>query len=573
MAQIPTLPIDEPVAKSKASPGEFASPGATVAELGQETAQLALGNQAFEAHLYEAQRYLKYKQVEIEVGKLENQAHEELSRTTSPDDAQAIHAQFKEQVDTLLGPHMGDKQLARQLHIYGQQVDVQMQSTVNARKATIIQHGDQAANEVLYKGAVQEAVNIASAGGDPQVALDKLDAKLQASVHVLGTMYPDQAEKIMQAAHKDVDKGIIKAKSNSPDPAVRKQLIDQLRSGGGFPNLDDAEINASLSAAEKRDRELSNVRRSENLDVATERFNEQSKGLTYEGKMTLLDSDKWAKDNGYVDENGNVDRKTINDLKEEADRQETRQRKIQGDKDNEIISKHSDAADTGKLSVPQIDKIVRDEGGSPKAASTLKSALHQHLSEARAEYRFGEYVAGAGDRNSRKNAKAEGDKTQADLFRQISDGGTVDMSKVWDKVDAGEMTSSQALKVESHIKACDSADYKYDSTKIANATGFTDQQKTDMTLELLDAKTKNGLQGNEMHNFTDKLIGDAGKKQTSSTLDDFARRLGFRGWGEGATKSETPTNQEQVEQKSPSTGKYRHSTDGGKTWQPGQLPR
>src|ERR1035441_3736442 len=145
MAQV-QLPIYEPVARPKASPGEFASPGATVAELGQETAQLALGNQAFEAHLYEAQRYLKYKQVEIEVGKLENQAHEELSKTTSPDDAQAIHAQFKEQVDTLLGPHMGDKQLARQLHIYGQQVDVQMQSTVNARKATIIQHSDQAAN-------------------------------------------------------------------------------------------------------------------------------------------------------------------------------------------------------------------------------------------------------------------------------------------------------------------------------------------------------------------------------------------------------------------------------------------
>jgi hypothetical protein len=573
MPQIPTLPIDEPVAQPKASPGEFASPGATVAQLGQETEQLALGNQAFEAHLYEAQRYLKYKQVEIQVGQLENQAHEALSKTTSPEDAQAVHAQFKQEVDNALGPYMADKQLARQLHIYGQQVDVQMQSTVNARKATIIQHSDQAANEVLYKSSVQEAVNIASAGGNPQVALDKLDAKLQSSVHTIGTMYPDQADKIMQSAHKDVDKGIIKAKSNSPDPKVREQLINQLRAGEGFPNLDDADINAALSAAEKRDRELTNLRTSEDYNGAVNHYDELTQGWTYEGKVQALNSSKWLKDNGFVDEHGQPDRKTADKLLEEADRQETRQRKIQSDKDNEIISKHSDAADTGKLSVPQIDKIVRDEGGSPKAASTLKSALHQHLSEQRAEYRFNEYVANAGDRKDRRTAKVEGEKTQANLFRQISDGATVDMSGVWDKVDAGEMTTAQALKVQSHIQARDSADYKYDSTKIQNATGFTDQQKTDMTLELLDAKTKQGLQGNEMHNFTDKMLKDAGQKQTTNYIEKWWGNLkeGRNISDDGPAKVE-PAGKG-IEQKSPSTGQYRYSTDGGKTWQPGQLPR
>ena len=525
MAQIPSLPITEPVALPKASPGEFASPGATVAELGQETTNLALGNQAFEAHLYEAQRYLKYKQVEIEVGKLENQAHEELSKATSPEDAQAVHTQFKERMDSLFGPYMADKQLARQLHIFGQQADVQLQSTVNARKATIIQHSDQAANEVLYKSAVQEAVNIAVANGDPKLALDKLDAKLQSSVHILGTMYPDQADKIMQQAHKDVDKGIIKAKSNSPDPAVRKQLIDQLRAGTGYPNLDDADINAALSAAEKRDRELTNLRTSEDYNTAVNHFDELTAGWTYDGKVQALSNGKWLKDNGFVDENGQPDRKTADKLLEEADRQETRARKIQSDKDNEIISKHSYAADTGKLSAPQIDRIVREEGGSPKAASTLKSALHQHLSEVHAEYRFGEYVARAGERGDRRHAREAGEKTQADLFRRLSNGESINMDSVWDAVDAGEMTTTQARKVESHMTALQNAAYRDNSQRIANAPGLDDKTKTEMALKLLEAKDQQNLQGNAMREFTDKMLKDAGEKQTTNYIEKWWNSL------------------------------------------------
>jgi len=159
----------------------------------------------------------------------------------------------------------------------------------------------------------------------------------------------------------------------------------------------------------------------------------------------------------------------------------------------------------------------------------------------------------------RRKAKVEGEKLQADIFRQISDGATVDMSDVWDKVDDGHMTTTQALKIQSHIKARDSADYKYDSTKITNATGFTDQQKTEMTLELLDAKTKQGLQGNEMHTFTDKMLGDASKRETTNYIDNMYQGVMKFGGGYYPTTPQTTT---------PKVNKVgtQSFTDGGKTY-------
>src|SRR5271166_2803123 len=90
MAQIPTLPIDEPVALPKAKPAQFGSVGETVAGLGQETEQMALGNLAFEGHLIYAQRQLKAAQAEIAFDRVRSQAHADLEKARTPEEAQAI---------------------------------------------------------------------------------------------------------------------------------------------------------------------------------------------------------------------------------------------------------------------------------------------------------------------------------------------------------------------------------------------------------------------------------------------------------------------------------------------------
>ena len=513
MAQIPSLPIDEPVARQKARPAEFASPGETIAALGQETEQLALGNQAFEGHLIYAQRQLKYKQIEIDVERLENEAHDKLNQTVTPEDAQAVHAHFKQEVDDALTPYMGDRAMARELHIYSQQADVTMQNTVNARKATLIKRGDDAANKVLYKSSVQESVNIGVAGGDYKVAEAKLEAKLQSSV-AMGTLMPDQVDAIMQNFGKDVQKGIIKAGYNSPDPATRKKTIEQLKDGSNFPNLDDADLNAMLSSAEKRDRELSNLRTSENYNAAVNTFDELSQGWTYEGKVNALNDGKWLKANGFVDENGEPDRKTAKMLLEEADRQETRSRKIQSDKDEGIISKHVTEVENGRMSDPKIDQMVREEGGSEKAASVLKSAMRQSVRDAKL------LSGGGGSGSDHKAVAKRGESTSADIYTRIAKGETVNrVDDIWGEVEQGNLTVSQAKKLEASWAKHQREDYKRNLTKLSNAPGMTQENFTKLSTELTDATDKQGLEGKALDDFTDSLLKEQGKQETVNYID------------------------------------------------------
>lgn len=378
MPQILGLPVDEPVAGPQAKPGIFGAVGGAIEGMGQEVEQMAAGNQQFEQHLIEAQRYLKAKQAEIAYDGVLNQVHADLAKTTTPEDAQKVYDHAKGQLAGVLQPFETDRVLSRQLAIFGAEQDVQLQNTVNGRKATLIQKGDEQANDLLYKKSLEEGINTTIGNGDPSVARDQLKSKLDASVHVMGTMTPQQAESIMDQWDTDYEKGLIEAYTNSSSPATRKQNIANLGIGN-VPHIDKATQNALLTKAKSRDRELTNLAESQDYNGAVNKFDDLTKGWTYEDKVKALEDGQFLKDNGFVDEQGNPDRKKADMLLEEADRGETRGRKIQTDKDNDVISKLLDDVDSGKLSAPQIDAKVREEGGSPRAASTLKSARRDIL--------------------------------------------------------------------------------------------------------------------------------------------------------------------------------------------------
>src|SRR5208283_4981890 len=90
MPQIPTLPIDEAVPLPKAKPAIFGAVGGAVAELGQETEQMAQANLAFEGHLIYAQRILKAAQAQIEFDRVKSQVHADLNKAKTPEEAQVI---------------------------------------------------------------------------------------------------------------------------------------------------------------------------------------------------------------------------------------------------------------------------------------------------------------------------------------------------------------------------------------------------------------------------------------------------------------------------------------------------
>ena len=125
MAQIPGLPTVEPVALPQAKPQLFGASAEAVSGLSQETEQMALGNQAFEGHLIEANRYLKAKQAEIAYDATLNEVHAELARAVTPEDAQAVYDRAKVKLAGVLQPFESDRVLARQLALFGQEQQVQ----------------------------------------------------------------------------------------------------------------------------------------------------------------------------------------------------------------------------------------------------------------------------------------------------------------------------------------------------------------------------------------------------------------------------------------------------------------
>jgi len=176
---------------------------------------------------------------------LESQAHDDLSKTVTSKDAQAVHDLFKQQVNSVLGSAMSDKVLARQLHVYGQQVDVLMQNTVNARKAVLIHEGDKSANGVMLDTSSREAINTMAAGGDVAPIRAAMDAKLDASVHVMGTLLPEQKVALMNKWDKDVESGYIDAMLSSPNLQSIQNTVNDIRlHPEKFPHLDKGELNA-----------------------------------------------------------------------------------------------------------------------------------------------------------------------------------------------------------------------------------------------------------------------------------------------------------------------------------------
>lgn len=513
MAQIGALPIDEPVEKPHASPQEFGSVGRTIAGLGQETEDLAAGTSEVAGHLIAAQRQVHAKQAEISFDRVKMQVYNDLNKTTSPEEAQAVYEHSKGELDNVLTPFEHDKVLARSLGLYRQQQDVEIQGTVNAKKADIITKSDRAANELLGQKSLNDAITTTVGGGDPSIPRAQFTLQLQSSV-AHGTMLPNQAKAVMEQWDQDYEKGLIEAYSNSPSPATRKQNIANLKAGDSIPHLDKATTNALLTKAMSRDRELTNLAESQDYNEATNHFDQLTKGWEYESKVKALEDGDWLKNNGFVDESGQPDRKKADMLLEEADRQENRKRKIQTDKDNEVIDKYVDQADSGKMSDSQIDQQVRQDGGSPKASATLRSVLRQHVREARSDAREDRAEA----RAKRQDAALNGQGTSADLYRRMSEGGSIDpITDIWDKVDSGDMSVAQAKSVQAAYKKAQHEDFSSNLRKIQTEVPDKDTQGK-LSQQLTDAVNQQNLQGKAMSDFTDKLLKEHAEQHATGLI-------------------------------------------------------
>lgn len=539
MPQIPGLPVVEPVELPKAKPGLFAGPGETVAELGQAAEQMAQANEAFAGHLIEAQHYLKAKQAEIAFDRVLNQVHVDLSKATTPEEAQAVYEHSKGQLDAVIQPFETDRALARQLGLFRQQQDVELQNVVNARKAGLIQKGDDAANETLYEKSKKDAISSVIAGGDSSVAEAQLKGKLDASVHVMGTLTPQQEDAILQKFRKDVQGGVLDARINDPNPLVRKQTIDQLKDGKGsldLSALDKGELNKYLTHAEHVDKSLTELAEVQNLNADIANTTEVFKSAPYvdangtpnfDNIMSSLKDGKFLIEHGIYTTDPNTG-KPIPDYvrgakiesyykgseadyflaaKQKADqyRDEIYDQFAQGHIAAGLNMARQHAADFQKAKVDYFPQIV----GSAKGWQY----------EQMAEWRFGKAEERAARDDKIRAAEEKGFGTQDQLLQRITNGEELDFHRdIESQVHAGNMTNKQGHEIwYDYNQTLRSPDYQ-NGLYIINSSALPVEDKVKVANEFRRTYRQGGLTGDKAADKAKELVEGGNKKATDGMM-------------------------------------------------------
>lgn len=527
MPQIASLPTTEPVDLAKAKPAIFGSGYEAVAELGQESEQLAQGSQEFAGRLLYAHRQLQLKQSEIAIDQYMNQVHADLQKQTSIEGVDEVvnDAQNPDKVGSLLKPYQKDPRVGQAVQLAWQQAQVDLQREVNNRKAGIITVGTKEADALNAKKTNTQAVAVAMAGGDDtdvSVFRDRYELGLH-SGQAAGVYHPEEIPLLMDEWNQGFMKDLAKAEMDSPNSSMRKKAISDLKAGSGhFAGLDQTTRNALFDEAERKDRELTNLAESEDFSTAINRFDDLTQGWSYEKKVEALSNKDWLQKN-FPDEQGQPDRKKADMLSSEVDKQEARQHKVQTDKDEQALEKYSPMIDAHQLSIPQIDRLLKSpanpEGISERAGNALKGQFYRNVREDRAELTAERAVAADERRQKRDELEDRSQQTSLNYWQQIDKGNVIDITSVYEDVGKGNLTKSQASTiVEGYHKSRQSADF-------ANGLAVIDASTLDVATKakLHDTFTKQvkeqSTKPEHMADAAQKLVDEAGKGATGSFIN------------------------------------------------------
>src|ERR1017187_1889091 len=550
MAQIPGLPIDEPVAQTKAKPGQFGSVGNTVADLGQQTEQMAQSNMEFEGHLFRAQNQLKAKQAEIAFDQVLNQVHADLAKAQTPEEVQAVSDHAQGELDNAMVPFENNKPLSRELAIFNQQQKVELQHTVNAKKADIITKTDQAANVVLGQKSLQDAITTKIGGGDPTVARGQYDLELQSSV-AHGTMNPEQAVEAMQHWDKEYQKGVILAKINSGDPTVRQYAIKQLTAGGGeleHSMLSAEDIGQLRTHAVDTDHSLMEKEEAGNLNGAlnikaeafsSPEYKNPDGTPNYEAREKALQDSDWLKSHGIVTPDGKPNYVMAEKMQEDDARQWSMHQKVQRDKDEAVLEKYSPQLYDPKhpLSIAQIEALPQTDGASSRSVNQLKTALFQEQRQARA-MRNEERSLGLAERQQkRRELEDKSIATSLTLADKMAKGDVIDYnSDILEPISKGQMTEADGAKVWHMYK--DSDQYPEigegigiiaSTFKSMPSTPENNRKAADARDSLLKTVKEKNLHGAAILKEAQDIAEQTGKQATKGLIQKMWEGLGMIG--------------------------------------------
>jgi hypothetical protein len=367
-------------------------PGRAIANAAEQMGSVAEMGFHVAQKMQEAQEAVDVKQGEIAIDALEAQAHGAIGKATTPEQMQDIQRGFEEQAQAAVNSQKNPK-VSRALQFYGAHKSIGIQDLATIRQAKVITENDLAANDMLGTKYSGDYVLAAASGGDTTLAENDERILLASSVKH-GTMTQEQADDHFDKWLKASKMDTIGALANSPKSADRQAVISQLKSGNGplVDGMNLAERNTTLTAAEHKDHELTEMAGAQNLNGVLNNMHDafgkfpytnNGKG-DYEARENAVDDGDFLKSIGAVTPDGKPDRVMGEKLQQEVTRQRAEWEKEQSDKDQNIIAKY--IPNVMKMSEAQVTALG-SEGLSPRGISALEMERKRQIAESRSSKR------------------------------------------------------------------------------------------------------------------------------------------------------------------------------------------
>jgi len=266
LAEIPTVAAPTLTPLPEMNPRIAGEPGRAIANAAEQMGSVAEMGFHVAQKMQEAQEAVDVKQGEIAIDALEAQAHGAIGKATTPEQMQDIQRGFEEQAQAAVNSQKNPK-VSRALQFYGAHKSIGIQDLATIRQAKVITENDLAANDMLGTKYSGDYVLAAASGGDTTLAENDERILLASSVKH-GTMTQEQADDHFDKWLKASKMDTIGALANSPKSADRQAVISQLKSGNGplVDGMNLAERNTTLTAAEHKDHELTEMAGTQNLN-------------------------------------------------------------------------------------------------------------------------------------------------------------------------------------------------------------------------------------------------------------------------------------------------------------------
>jgi len=430
LPQIPGIPTLDPVAKPYMSPQQAAIPGATTASLAGGVEEISAAGTELEGHILAAQRQLELKQGELALDKHKEQTEEDLGKTSTPDQADEVYENAQKQSVEVLKQYSKDPNVARALDIKRQQDDISLKHVTNVRKTDIITKQTDAADQLKAEKSGQEYIAAKMAGADPEaLATIRRDVELQLQNSVAyGIKTQEQVDLEMHKWDYGVQKGVIVASMYSPNPAVRRQTIENLKPGGkgalDLSMINDEERGLLYDHAVKANNSLTNDENNKNTNVVLNNMHTAFQSPEYEStsaKLKALDSPEFNKSIGNITPDGLPDWERAKELRSYIAADHATEQMALEERADKHINAWSEAITKGNYS--EAYAIVRKNINEIQAPEKYKGMAERLI----------------------QSTRTSANRTDEDINPRTN---AIEMTNILDRIDAGEDWNDPKFRAE-----------------------------------------------------------------------------------------------------------------------------